>query len=332
MAPQRRMTLKLDTECVQRLVQGLDPALDASGFARLEGGSTEVYRIDLSDSDCGPLVLKIYPNDPEWGPSKEALVADWLKGLTPPVPRWLHLDDSRTLLPLRYALLTLLPGRSLRNWMAEPDIDQAYRQMGELLRRIHAVPMPSYGYIHGHGIDKPIATNADYMTAAFEDVFRRFRDLGGDPDLGRRLQQLAEGSFDLLDETDGPVLCHDDFHQGNVLALRNGAGRLEISGLVDFGNARAADKLFDLAKALFCSEHEDPRSHWPILEGYGPVDHPDPERGLWLYTLFHRISMWCWLTKLGVDAAAKDGPGGLILDLREMTAADSGRKRLSRNS
>ncbi|MEZ2127931.1 MULTISPECIES: phosphotransferase family protein [unclassified Sinorhizobium] len=318
------MTLELDIETVQRLVESFDPALVASSFARLEGGSTEVYRIDLPGSDSGPLVLKIYPDEPEWGPSKEALVAGWLKGLTPPVPRWLCVDESRAFLPLRYALLTLLPGRSLRHWMAEPDIEQAYRQMGELLRRIHAEPMSAYGYVRGHGIDKPKYTNADYMTAAFEDVFRRFRDLGGDADLGRRLQQLAEGSFELLNESDGPVLCHDDFHQGNVLALRASTGRLELSGLVDFGNARAGDKLFDLAKALFCSSHEDPRSHRPILEGYGAVDHPDSESALWLYTLFHRLSMWCWLATLGADAAAENGPGGLVRDLREM--ADTGRK------
>lgn len=320
MAPQRRMTLELDAETVQRLVQSLDRTLVASGFARLQGGSTEVYRIDLAGD--APLVLKIYPDEPEWAPSKERLVAGWLKELTPPVPRWLRVDESRIILPQRFALLTLLPGRSLRHWMAEPDIENAYRQMGELLRRIHDVPMPAYGYLRGHGIDRPKSANPDYMTAAFDDVFRRFRDLGGDANLGRKLQQLAEGSFDLLDESDGPVLCHDDFHQGNVLASRDDASGLRLSGLIDFGNARAADRLFDLAKALFCSSHEDPRSHQPILEGYGRVDHPDTERALRLYTLFHRISMWCWLTRLGADAAAEDGPGGLVRDLRAMVSSD----------
>lgn len=318
MAPQRRTTLELDRETVDRLVRSLDRGFVAASFSRLEGGSTEVYRVDLVGSDHGPLVLKIYPDEPEWLPSKENLVAGWLEGLTPPIPKWLRVDETRTLLPLRYALLTLLPGRSLRHWMAEPDIEQAYRQMGELLRQVHAVPMPAYGYVFGNGIDKPRSTNADYMAAAFEDVFRRFRDLGGDAELGRNLQHLAEGSFDLLDESGGPVLCHDDFHQGNLLALRDAAGDLRLSGLIDFGNARAGERLFDLAKALFCSAHEDPRSHQPILEGYGRTDHPDMERALWLYSLFHRTSMWCWLTRLGVDATAETGPGGLIRDLREM--------------
>lgn len=312
--------MELEIETVQRLVQSLDPTLVAGRFDRLQGGSTEVYRIDLAGSVRGPLVLKIYPDAPEWGPSKESLVAGWLKGLTPPVPEWLRVDETRALLPQRFALLTLLPGRSLRHWMADPGIDRAYRQMGELLRRVHNVPMPAYGYVRGHGIDRPRSSNADYMTTAFEGVFRRFRDLGGDADLGRNLQRLAEGSFDLLDESHGPVLCHDDFHQGNVLALRDDSGELHLTGLIDFGNARAADRLFDLAKALFCSSHEDPRSRQPILEGYGQVDHPDTERALWLYTLFHRISMWCWLTKLGMDATSEDGPGGLIRDLREMSS------------
>ncbi|MCA2435886.1 aminoglycoside phosphotransferase family protein [Rhizobium leguminosarum] len=314
------MTFELDTETVLRLVQQLEPDLVIKGFSRLEGGSTEVYKIDLADSGYESLVLKIYADKPEWLPKKEPLVAGYLRDLTVPVPTWLRVDESRSLLPLRYSLVTHVPGRSLRHWMSEPDIKQAYRQMGELLRHIHAIPMPAYGYLYGHGIDKPVLANEDYMTAAFEDVFRRFRDLSGDSDLARRLQQVAKGSFDLLSASDGPVLAHDDFHQGNVLAFRGKADRLELSGLVDFGNARAADRLFDLAKALFCSAHEDPRSYQPVLEGYGSVDHPDAERALWLYTLFHRVSMWCWLTKIGVGAEAEDGPGGLIRDLREMVA------------
>jgi aminoglycoside phosphotransferase (APT) family kinase protein len=318
MAPPRRTTLELDRETVQQLAQKLDPTLAVSGFSRLDGGSTEVYRIDLAGSDHHPLALKIYPDQPEWGPAKEVLVAGWLKDLTPSIPRWLRVDETRSLLPLRYALLTLLPGRSLRHWMGEPDIDHAYRQMGQLLRRIHKIPMPAFGYVLGQGIDRPVSTNAAYMTSAFEDVFRRFRDLGGDADLGRTLQELAEGNFELLKESDGAVLCHDDFQQGNVLALRDETGRLQLSGLIDFGNARAADRLFDLAKALFCSAHEDPRSYRPILEGYGPFEHPDVERALWLYTLFHRCSMWCWLTQLGLDPTDENGPGGLIRDLREM--------------
>jgi Ser/Thr protein kinase RdoA (MazF antagonist) len=318
MAPPRRTTLDLDLETVRSLVRGLDPALTVTGFGRLEGGSTELYRIDFAGSDRVSLVVKIYPDTPRWAPSKEKLVAGWLNGLDPPVPTWLRLDETRSVLPLAYAILTLLPGRPLRAWMDAQDIDAAYRQMGALLRRVHHFRMPAYGYVLGQGIDNPVPTNTDYMTAAFDDVFRRFRDLRGDAILGRDLERQAAASFGLLAEAGGAVLCHDDFHQGNVLARRDDAGSLRLSGLIDFDNARAADPLFDLAKALFCSAHEDPRSRQPILEGYGPVDTRDTARTLWLYTLFHRLSMWCWLTGLTAGQSAADGTEALVRDLQEM--------------
>ncbi len=92
--------------------------------------------------------------------------------------------------------------------------------------------------------------------------------------------------------------------------------RLLLSGLIDFGNARAADAVFDLAKNLFNSEHEAPGCTAPMLEGYGPIDHPDPEGALWLYTLLHRVIMWWWLRHVGVIADGETHD--LIVALRDM--------------
>lgn len=78
----------------------------------------------------------------------------------------------------------------------------------------------------------------------------------------------------------------------------------------------AADALFDLAKALFCCAHEDPRSREPVLAGYGEINHPAPGEALWLYTLFHRVVMWCHLTRPGDTS---DGAAGLLHDLYEMS-------------
>jgi Ser/Thr protein kinase RdoA (MazF antagonist) len=75
------------------------------------------------------------------------------------------------------------------------------------------------------------------------------------------------------------VLCHDDFHQGNVLATEDAAGGLRFSGRIDFGNAGAGDALFDLAKALLYSGQEDPRSCKPPVAGYAETD-PDPAEAI----------------------------------------------------
>ena len=309
------LTVDLELEQIRPIIRDLDSTLDPVSFARLHGGVGAVYRIDLAGTG-NPLVLKIYGDEPAWVVAKEALVAGWIgerAGI--PIPRWLRVDERRTCIPFRFALTTWLPGVTLRSLIGAVGIDAAYRQMGALLRHLHAIPMTAYGYIVADGIQRPQPTNDEYMRSAFSRAFRQFRERGGKEILTRRLEEKAQSRFDLLQYSAGPVLCHDDLQQGNVLAEFGINGSLQLTGLVDFGNARAGDALFDLAKALFCCAHEDPRSPEPLLAGYGEINHPAPDEALWLYTLFHRVSMWCWLTRDGDTS----GPAGLLRDLDEMS-------------
>jgi aminoglycoside phosphotransferase (APT) family kinase protein len=313
-----RQTVDFELEQVRAIVRDLDSTLDPVGFARLNGGVNDVYRIDLAGAE-NPLVLKIYSDEPAWIVAKEALVAGWIGGHTGlAIPRWLRVDECRTCIPFRFALTTWLPGVTVRSLIGAPGLDIAYRQMGALLRRLHAIPMTAYGYIVADGIRRPQPTNDEYMRSAFDQVFRQFRAQGGEEALTRRLERYARSRFDLLQYSAGPVFCHDDLQQGNVLVERSKEGSLQLTGLIDFGNARAGDALFDLAKTLFCCTHEDLRSREPLLAGYGDISHPDPEEALWLYTLFHRVSMWCHLTRHG-DTSVADGPKGLLRDLHEMS-------------
>jgi Ser/Thr protein kinase RdoA (MazF antagonist) len=304
-----RLTVALELEQVRAIVRDLDSTLDPVGFARLHGSSgvSDVYRIDLAGAE-NPLVLKIYGDEPAWIVAKEALVAGWIgerAGI--PIPRWLRVDERRTCIPYRFALTTWLPGVTVRSLIGVPGIDAAYRQMGELLRRLHAIPMTAYGYIVADGIRRPQPTNDEYMRSAFNQAFRQFRDQGGEETLTRRLEENAQSRFHLLQYRAGPVFCHDDLQQGNVLAEYDTNGSLQLTGLIDFGNARAGDALFDLAKALLCCTHEDSHSREPLLAGYGAINHPDPAEALWLYTLYHRVVMWCHL-----------GAADLLRDLNEM--------------
>jgi len=115
------------------------------------------------------------------------------------------------------------------------------------------------------------------------------------------------------------VFAHDDFQPHNVLAERDANGRLQLTGLLDFGNARASDPICDLAKALFCSEHDAPGSTPHIRAGYGSIDHPDPEAALWVYTLVHRVTMWWWLRHVGVILEGERND--LMADLEAMAEA-----------
>jgi aminoglycoside phosphotransferase (APT) family kinase protein len=309
---QRRLTFDLDLDRIRPIVADLDPALRPTAVSRLAGGSTEVYRIDLATG--APLVLKLYADEPAWFAAKEALVAGWIGEAAPiPIPRWLKLDDSRARLPLRYALITWLPGQTIRSLKGAPGVTDAYRRMGAALRRLHQIPMDGFGYILGEGIASPHATNDAYMTQAFETLFRRFRDQSDDAALTHELEEAVRPRLDLLTLCDRPVLLHQDFQPGNVLAERGADGALRLTGLIDFANARAGDPLMDLATALSCCTHEDPASRAPLLEGYGPVNHPDLDGALWLYVFFFRLTLWTWLMEIGDAGAA--GPAGALGEL-----------------
>ena len=313
MSHQRRLTFELDLEQIRPIVADLDPAWRPTAVSRLAGGSTEVYRIDLAGG-AAPLVLKLYADEPAWNPAKERLVAGWIGEAAPlPIPRWLAVDETRRHLPLRYALISWLPGRPIRAFKDAPGVEAAYRLMGAALRRFHQIPMDGYGYILADGIETPRATNAAYMGEQFERLFQRFHDRSGDPALTRELEQAVRPSLGLLALCKRPMLLHQDFPPGNLLAERGADGALRLTGLIDFANARAGDPLMDLATTLSCCTHEDPVSRAPLLEGYGRVDHPDLEGALWLYQLFFRVLLWTWLMDIGDSAAA--GPAGALGEL-----------------
>jgi len=313
MSHQRRLTFDLDLDQVRPIVADLDSSLRPAGVSRLAGGSTEVYRIDLADG-APPLVLKLYADEPAWNPAKERLVAGWIGESAPlPIPRWLAVDETRRHLPLRFALISWLKGRPVRTFKDTPGVKDAYRQMGDALRRFHEIPMDGYGYILAGGVETPQATNAVYMTDQFERLFRRFRDRSGDAALTQELEQAVRPRLDLLTLCERPVLLHQDFQPGNLLAERDADGALRLTGLIDFANARAGDPLMDLATTLSCCTHEDPVSRAPLLEGYGPVDHPDLDGALWLYQLFFRLLLWTWLMDICDPTAA--GPAGALGEL-----------------
>ncbi|MDB5535796.1 MAG: homoserine kinase [Devosia sp.] len=286
----------------------------------LQGGTSATFRINLSDG--GALVLKTYDEIRGKAPTKEAFATRFLDGLDLPVTRYLLLDESRSRLPFRFAITNYLHGASIRAFKGQPDEAEIYRQMGALLRKLHAVPMPAFGYIGESGIIDPVASNLEYVRAEAEREFQHFRERGGDPALANRLERRARARYDLAAHSRGPVFAHNDFHPGNVLANRDAAGKPQLTALIDFGNARAADAVFDLAKALFNCEHESPGCTPAILDGYGPIDHPDPEAALWLYTVLHRISMWSWLRYVGAIPEGENHE--LITALRKMADQVSG--------
>ncbi|MBU1305001.1 MAG: aminoglycoside phosphotransferase family protein [Alphaproteobacteria bacterium] len=284
------------------------------GLTRLDGGSSASYRVSRRDGD--DLVLKVYNDQRQANAGKETYAAGLLAKLGVPITQFLSVDESRSRLPFRYAVTNYLPGERVAVFKDAPDAADLYREMGGLLRQLHGLRLPAFGAFNADGIIDPITSHSDYIVRLWTGVLDRFRHFGASPGLADRLDRIVQDNLDIVAHTSGPVFAHDDFQPQNILAQRNLAGRLHLTGLIDFGNARASDATFDLAKALFCCEHEAPGSTEAILLGYGPVDHPNPQRALWLYTLIHRLVMWYWLRRIGV--IQDDEIHQLMVDLQAM--------------
>jgi aminoglycoside phosphotransferase (APT) family kinase protein len=292
---------------------------DATSVTEMKGGSSRTWRIDLPDGER--LVFKAYADAARWRDGKEAFAAAQVKDLPVPITRYLMIDDSLSRLPYTFAITNYLPGVTLQSLAGHPDIHSAFRQAGALLRQLHEVRMPGYGAFAVDGIIQPKATNGEFARGKADVAFERFRHYGASLVLADRLQAIVEERFGaIVPHSRGPVFAHDDLHPNNVLVVETAEGRLSLSGLIDFGNAQAADAVWDLAKCLFCSEHDISGCQPHILAGYGPIDHPDPAAALCYYTLLHRVTMWCWLRHVGVIATS-DTPSELIDDLRQMASA-----------
>jgi aminoglycoside phosphotransferase (APT) family kinase protein len=287
-----------------------------AAVTELIGGHARSFRIDRLDGP--PVVLKAFNDAVPYATGKETYASRLLNDVDLPVTRFLASDESRTRLPFRFTIANYLPGRQVITFKDAPDVGDLYRQMGEMLRKLHTVPVAGYGAFDTDGLLDPAPTNTEDMNRRFTHGIGRFRHFGGDEALARKLEAIFAANADVMAESRGAVFAHDDFQPHNVLAERDADGRLHLTGLLDFGNARASDPVCDLAKALFCSEHDAPDSGPHILAGYGPIDHSDPAPALRIYTLVHRVTMWWWLRHVGVIADGEHNP--LIDDLEAMAA------------
>lgn len=123
----------------------------------------------------------------------------------------------------------------------------------------------AFGYLTDRILD-PLLTNTDYMTRQFTRKLREFIGLGGDPALSRAIQARVERSVDLFAACAVAVLCHNDFHEGNV-PVDHGAEGWRVNGVVDAENAVAADPM--LAKTEYYSVQRDDTKLDALLAGYG---------------------------------------------------------------
>jgi aminoglycoside phosphotransferase (APT) family kinase protein len=292
---------------VQAIVEPVEPGYPVTDVVARTGGEVStVYEIRGAGS-ARPLIVKIYA--PRWRSKlvKEVYVYRLLarNGIRH-IPRVLHAAPfGVSALPLAYIVMTRLDGQPLsevRDDLAGTDLAGVYRRMGRLLAAVHRIALDQWGYVTTRVVDvKP--GNTAYMADQFARRLRVFAELGGDPVLARAIDRHVARRAGLFAACHRPVLCHNDFHDGNVLVSRSSGAVPEwrVTGFVDVEGAVAADPLFDLARTDYHALRDDPANRDAFLSGYEPLPSDWADR-VAVYSLHHALELWNWAASTGKPA------------------------------
>jgi aminoglycoside phosphotransferase (APT) family kinase protein len=216
----------------------------------------------LVESTTAPsLVLKRCTRPPytDWLENEyralEALAAAEL-----PIPRALGLYRESEEAPVWLAM-TMLPGTPLWDVVeraSEEERVALFEQLGRLLGRIHCTPVPAELPVeedHSNWLDRAYRRAASYV--------RRHVAMA----LPERLARRLRGG-----EAMPRTLVHGDFTLDNVLAEDG-----QITGVIDWGGASAADPRWDVTLALATEPeiHLPPRAVAAFFTGYRAAPLPE---------------------------------------------------------
>jgi aminoglycoside phosphotransferase (APT) family kinase protein len=281
---------------------------------RTGGENSAVYEVHTREP-ATRMIIKLYSEELHWKLRKEVYVYGLLgEGL--PLPRVLHVDESRGIVDRSAIVLSLLAGAPLStvgDQLDEGDVSRIYRRLGEVLASIHRIAQPGFGYIGTELLD-PLPTNAEYMAARFAHKLAEFANLGGDPAIHEAVSRYVAAHAGMFADCRGAVLCHNDFHEGNVLVDRGERG-WEVTGIIDMENAVAADPVLDLAKTEYYSIRGNQTKLEGLRDGYGalPAGYP---AAVGVYRVYHALELWDWFASIG----KREHLAGLADDLSAFTA------------
>lgn len=307
----------LSLRSAETIVRRVHPGASVTEVLTRTGGELSAVVEIRCAPPVPPVIVKFYAEEWRWKQEKEVHIYHLLEhhGIRS-VPTVLHTEAADGPSGRAHTVMTRVEGQPLSAVAADLDaaaVGGIYEQMGALLAQVHRIPQESYGYLTTH-ILEPESSNSDYMQRQFAKKLGEFAELGGDPALGDAIGAKVRDGSGLFDRCSQPTLCHNDFHEGNVL-VRRGTGGWEVTGFIDVENAVAADPLIDLAKTEYYSIRGDRLKGAALRRGYGALPADWAERTE-LYRLYHALELWDWFASIG----RTDPLPGIAEDLVRMTA------------
>lgn len=232
------------------------------------GGRNECYVVN------DDRVIRFNTRDPQFAKFSNERAAYALLAHGPlRVPEVCVLDESRTLVPCDFIIITRLAGNNIAEscaLLSAEQIKALVYEAGQYLALLHEITFPVFGKFHELA-HRPFPSWTAYMwDYAYRYLRVAQRDGIFERSLCARLAATLEQADDLLACVTQGVFLHSDFHYENILQEH---GR--ISGFLDFEWAFVGDPAIDFV-AADAREAIVPSSEPMFLAGYHSVRSCDP--------------------------------------------------------
>lgn len=231
-----------------------------------QGENNQVFT--MTTADRRELVVRISAQQDRNKFASEKIVVDLLQRLGLAVPRIMAIDVSRNVIPGRVISVSeRLPGQSFsRSYEAGEVNDQFLRQAGEVLRRIHEVPInKGYWFVGESGEGTQPSWEQSVLEAFKQPKYAGLasKNLVDMSDINAAVT-WASSRRGLLKNAPKQLL-HGDFTLGNILQ-KDG----QLTGILDFENAKSGDPLWDIAHFMvYEGRRIGPNGLDDLLAGYG---------------------------------------------------------------
>ncbi len=268
--PKADVELAVLSDLVERI---FPPAVRCAIEPAAGGVSTPVYRI-RRDSEVFYLRLA---EDRDSSLAPEMYAHQYLHARGVKVPEVVHFEPFDERLERSIMVTAEIPGEPVGCRVVDEATTEILREAGRDLAAINAMIVQGFGWIRRDGHVSHLQGEHDSHRAfALEDIDEDLALLGQGP--------LAEAEINLIRDiidrygawldVEQAWLAHGDFDVSHIYQ-RDG----RYTGIIDFGEIRGADRLYDLAHFNLHDGERLPRAVLPfLLQGYGdraqlPPDH-----------------------------------------------------------
>jgi aminoglycoside phosphotransferase (APT) family kinase protein len=251
----------------QALRAMLRPVLGAElTVARTPAGiSAPVYRVDAA----GRVVYVRIAEDDDEDLSVDAVLLEHLGALGLRVPRVVHVDPFNQALRRSVLVVSEIAGEPLAGCRDQRAARRVARAAGRELAVLNSVAVQGFGWVQRHPPAWPprgtSTTYAEFVTSYLPDPWPG--PLGPLFTVAELERLWALVDRERHRQLAGATLAHGDFDTTAIFQVDG-----DYRGLIDFGEVRGAEPLFDLGHYHLWEHRRTPLPLWEgLLAGYGEV-------------------------------------------------------------